>query len=157
MDESCTVPVDPSLIDASGKLVPQRTDSNGDGIYLYEGGVYYAKFNYNFSALTIKTEGCLDDEQVFLFEIKGVEGTATKDVSLIVAIKSNSSVTIDNVLVGEYYITEIAGWSWRYGPNGDASVRINTSTLSNGILTFTQSVTNDKWLDGNGYSQFPIQ
>lgn len=157
-DADCTVAVDPArdpvTLDADGKLLPKRTDPDGDGSYLYEGGVYYAKYEYNFTSLTITVEGSSDGEQSFLFTVQGVEGTANEGVRLTVAVKGNGSVTLENVRVGEYRVTQLTEWSWRYTPNAQ-TVQIAVSPLNeSNTVTFVQSVSRDQWLDGNGHNQF---
>ena len=159
-DAGCTVAVDPAVdpvtIDGSGKLTPKRADSNGDGIFLYEGGVYSAKFDYNFADLTVAVEGSTDEEQAFLFVVEGVDGTSSAGVNVTVAVVGNSSVTLQNVRVGEYRITQLTDWSWRYTPSSAKTVQITVSASSSNTVTFTQAVTSEKWLDGNGYGQFLI-
>lgn len=158
-DADCTVAVDPAIdpvtVDANGKLIPQRVDSNGDGTFLYEGGVYYAKFDYNFTTLTIEVEGSLDADQAFLFVVQGKEGTAVADVHVTVAVQGNSSVTLENVRIGDYTVTQMTDWSWRYTPNGVESVQITVSPSGgSNTVTFAQNRQTEKWLDGNGHAQF---
>ena len=161
-DEQCTVAVDPAVdavtIDANGKLVPTRADSDANGTLLYEGGVYYAKFDYNFSTLTITTEGCSDEDQVFLFLVQGKEGTSVADVNLTVAVKANGSATLENVRVGDYVITQLTEWSWRYEIDGEQTVQVNVSAYNAGNnVVFDQSKKTNKWLDGNGHGHFLLQ
>ncbi|MBQ9759816.1 MAG: InlB B-repeat-containing protein [Clostridia bacterium] len=158
-DAACTVAVDPAVdpvtVDASGKLIPEKSDSDGDGTYLFEGGVYYAKFDYNFTNLTIAVEGSSDDEQAFLFVVQGVDGTSSAGVNITVAVKGNSSVNLENVRVGDYRVTQLTDWSWRYMPNGVETVQISVSPRNeSNTVTFTQDEQKDKWLDGNGHAQF---
>jgi len=157
-DAECTVAVDPTqdpvTLGEGNKLIPTRADSDGDGNYLYEGGVYYAKFDYNFTTLTIAVEGSADEEQTFLFEVQGVADTASANVRLTVTVKGNGSVTLENVRVGEYRVTQVTDWSWRYTPSAEtAQIAVSPLNESN-TVTFTQSVSNNRHLDGTGYGQF---
>ena len=158
LDEACTTPVNPArdnvTIDSDGKLVPKSFDSDGDGVSLYSGGVFYFKFDYNFSTLIINTQGSLDAEQAFIFTVEGVAGTATEGTYIIVVVVGNGSVTIDNLRVGDYIVTDISAWSWRYSENGAQTVHVLGKT--GGAATFNYTETQDKWLDGNGYNQFLI-
>jgi hypothetical protein len=133
--------------------VPLATDANGDGVYLYEGGTYYAKFDFNFTSLTISVENSLDNEQGFLFLLEGIDANTT-GVNLLVAVKGNGVAVIDMLTVGKYRVTQHDGWSWRYSPDSPA-LEINLSSASE-MLTFSQNLSTDLWLSGNGYSQFFI-
>jgi hypothetical protein len=58
--------------------------------------------------------------------------------------------------VGEYRVTQLTEWSWRYDTN---TVTVNVTaapTASGNTVTFTQGESDEKWLDGNGYGQFLI-
>jgi hypothetical protein len=159
IDEACSVPVVPERdhvsIGADNKLVPEKTDSDGDGNYLYEGGVFYAKFNYNFSRLTITVNGCDDEEATFMFLVEGVSG-GSENYSITVAIKGNGSVTVDNIRVGNYKVSQIDDWSWRYEVTDGSVKELRVSGQSGGSVIFEQTRKNDKWLDGDGYSQIII-
>ena len=133
-DEACTIPVDPAVdpvdpvtFSNDGKLVPLATDANGDGVYLYEGGTYYAKFDFNFTSLTISVENSLDNEQGFLFLLEGIDANTT-GVNLLVAVKGNGVAVIDMLTVGKYRVTQLDGWSWRYSPDSP-SLEINLSEI----------------------------
>lgn len=155
-DQDCTIPldpeVDPVVIDASGRLIPLPTDANGDGTALYEGGVYYAKFDYNFTGITITVAGSASAEQGYLFLVEGASG-----LKITVAIIGNGTATINNLRVGYYRVSQLTDWSWRYNVQGEAVVSVDLSaSVGSNVLTFTQVYTNDKWIDGNGHSQFLI-
>jgi hypothetical protein len=78
----------------------------------------------------------------------------TNGVKLFVAVKGNGVAVIDMLTVGKYRVTQLDGWSWRYSPDSSA-LEINLSSASE-ILTFSQNLSTDLWLSGNGYSQFFI-
>ncbi len=158
-DRDCTIPLDPSLhpveIGENNKLTPLKSDYDGDGSKLYEGARYYAKYNYNFTGLTIKTQGATDADQTFIFTVEGVDGGAVGFKTTVV-VCGNSSVTIDELHVGTYRVTEISEWSWRYDVDGSLSKELRVFGVSGVSITFDQSRTNGNWLDGNGYSQIII-
>ena len=156
IDAECTVRVDPErdhvILGDDNKLVPQKTDSNGDGVYLYEGGVFYAKFNYNFSRLTISVTGCPDENAYFIFVVEPISGGD----SITVAVRANSSVTIENMRVGNYRVRQVDDWSWRYEEGNAMSADVRVTTQAGGSVSFDRSVQDDKWLDGEGYSQIVV-
>lgn len=154
LDEGCTIPVDSSWIDSStGKILPQK---NADG--LYEEDVYYAKFEANNTDLTIKkaypenADYSIDVNQTFIFDIKGISGTTTADIDLTVTVHGDGEITITDLPIGKYTITEQTDWSWRYAPtNGKTSQTITLSPTEENIVTFENTRAEVKWLDGDSY------
>lgn len=154
LDEGCTIPVDSSWIDSStGKILPQK---NADG--LYEEDVYYAKFEANNTDLTIKkaypenADYSIDVNQTFIFDIKGISGTTTADIDLTVTVHGDGEITITDLPIGKYTITEQTDWSWRYAPtDGKISQTITLSPTEENIVTFENTRAEVKWLDGDSY------
>lgn len=95
--------------------------------------------------LTIKKTGCqpVDVNQSFIFRVTNNTG-----FSLDVVVNGNGSVTVKDLPIGNYTVTEMTGWSWRYSPNGSKYV-----TPDNTSVTFTNNRQNDKWLDGDNYKE----
>lgn len=103
------------------------------------------------TTLTVTKSGAseLDEYQTFLFDIKGKAGTAAADVDLTVAIQGNASITITDLPLGTYTVSEQTDWSWRYEVDG-AAVREMTFTTSAGMTAIFDNTRNEtKWLDGN--------
>ena len=154
LDEDCTISVDSSWIDSStGKILPQK---NADG--LYEEDVYYAKFEANNTDLTIKkaypenADYSIDVNQTFIFDIKGISGTTTADIDLTVTVHGDGEITITDLPIGKYTITEQTDWSWRYAPtDGKTSQTITLSPTEENIVTFENTRAEVKWLDGDSY------
>lgn len=154
LDEACTIPVVSSWIDSStGKLLPQK---NADG--LYEEDIYYAKFEANNTDLTIKkaypenADYSIDVNQTFIFDVKGVDGTATADIDLTVTVHGDGEITITDLPIGKYTITEQTDWSWRYEPtDGKNEQTITLSPTEENIVTFENTRAEVKWLDGDSY------
>jgi uncharacterized repeat protein (TIGR02543 family) len=154
LDEDCKIPVDSSWIDSStGKILPRK---NADG--LYEEDIYYAKFEANNTDLTIKksypenADYSIDANQTFIFDIKGVSGTATADIELTVTVHGDGEITITDLPIGKYTITEQTDWSWRYDPtDGKKSQTITLSPTEKNIVTFENTRAEVKWLDGDSY------
>lgn len=145
-DKDCTKPVNPNWVDtATNTLKPQKTE----GVWF--AATYYAKFAGLETDLKISTKSTtsVDADQVFIFNIKGKAETDTKDINLFVTLQGNSSVTVAKLPVGEYTVTELTDWSWRY--ENDSATRDVTLNYNNGFneITFTNTREKGKWLDGN--------
>ena len=153
LDEGCTIRVDSSWIDSStGKILPRK---NADG--LYEEDVYYAKFEANNTDLTIKkaypenADYSIDVNQTFIFDIKGISGTTTADIDLTVTVHGDGEITITDLPIGKYTITEQTDWSWRYAPTDGKTQTITLSPTEENIVTFKNTRAEVKWLDGDSY------
>lgn len=154
LDEDCRIPVNLSWIDSStGKILPQK---NADR--LYEEDIYYAKFEANNTDLTIKkaypenADYSIDVNQTFIFDIKGISGTTTADIELTVTVHGDGEITITDLPIGKYTITEQTDWSWRYAPtDGKTSQTITLSPTEENIVTFKNTRAEVKWLDGDSY------
>ena len=114
---------------------------------------YYAKFEYNVADLTITKNGAqtIDKDQTFIFTLQGVQGDDnTKNVTLTVVVTGNGSVTIKDLPVGDYTISEDTNWSWRYMPSDDQNVQtVNVKGGEANSITFVNERRESKWLDGN--------
>ena len=141
-DQACTQPVDATWIE-SNKIIPQKTTE------AYEAATYYAKFDYAVADLTIKQDGGIADEnQTFIYVVTGGD---LPESGIKVAVKGNSSVTIKNLKIGSYTVTEETNWNWRCGTTG-SSQSITLQSAQTNEVRFTNTVSNSKWLSGNAYS-----
>lgn len=108
---------------------------------------YYEPSN---ASLTIKkqfaSDADIDSAQTFIFYIKGVEGTSTAGIDLTVTVHGAGGITITDLPVGQYIVTEDENWSWRYDVEGDSQMTVNL-TSSGDTVTFINKKTVDKWLD----------
>ena len=142
-DQTCTLPVDATWIGSNNKITPQKT--NG----AYEAATYYAKFDYAVADLTIKQDGGIADEnQTFIYVVTGGD---LPEGGIKVAVNGNSSVTIKNLKIGSYTVTEGTNWNWRCGTTG-GSQSITLQGAPTNEVRFTNTVSNSKWLSGNAYS-----
>lgn len=142
-DQTCTLPVDATWIGSNNKITPQKT--NG----AYEAATYYAKFDYAVADLTIKQDGGIADEnQTFIYVVTGGD---LPEGGIKVAVNGNSSVTIRNLKIGSYTVTEETNWNWRCGTTG-GSQSITLQGAPTKEVIFTNTVSNSKWLSGNAYS-----
>ena len=115
---------------------------------------YYARFDPDHTDFTISTLGTqsADSDQAFIFRIVGVSGTETENIDIIVSIIANGSVTVSKLPVGKYTVSELTDWSWRYDtalPSREVTLSVN---VSSNTVSFNNSRSNDKWLDGNSIS-----
>ena len=152
-DEACTQPVDTTWVDASNKIVPQKTDGKNVA------ATYYAKFEHNVTSLTItkKWNSSADYYQDAVFTVSN----GTNSIKVVIhpdKTKTNgeNSVTINGLKVGsEYTVTEDTDWAWRYTStitvNGESasSITLNEDKSKN-TVTVTNTLKTDggnKWLD----------
>lgn len=141
-DQACTQPVDAAWIE-NNKIIPQKTTE------AYEAATYYAKFDYAVADLTIKQVGEIADEnQTFIYVVTGGD---LPESGIKVAVKGNSSVTIKNLKIGSYTVTEETNWNWRCGTTG-SSQDITLQGAQTNEVSFTNNASNFKWLSGNAYS-----
>lgn len=138
-DQNCTKKVGDETAFIPGK--------NGE---LYQAATYYAKFERALADLTITKTGAqpIDENQSFIFTVKG-EG-----IELDVVIAGNGKVTIKDLPIGTYTVTENPDWSWRYDPENDEDEQEITLT-ANGENTVSFSNTREKvrWLSGDSYCE----
>lgn len=142
-DPECTIPVDPTWVDADNKLCPVKTDS------IWTAQNFYAKIVSLDTDLTITTQytAAIDTQQAFIFHIQGKPGTETERIDLMVSIVGNGSVTITELPLGEYTVIELTDWSWRY-ENGEAQKQV-TLVAGDNQLIYDNSRQHGNWLDGN--------
>lgn len=88
-----------------------------------------------------------DAKDTFIFHIKGKD-EANKHIDMDVAITGSGSVTIYDLPLGSYTVTEDTSWSWRYNLSS-SNTTDNTITLDDlhAVVIFTNTHENDKWLN----------
>lgn len=145
LDADCTRPVDSNFVKPDNSLAPQKQGE------VWKNITYYAKFDALQTNLTITTTSvaAVDANQAFLFTVKGKVGTDVESVNVTVVITGNGSVTITDLPVGEYTVTNHTEWSWRFGDESrDTQIKLEYHGGSN-QLTYAMSRTNNNWLDDN--------
>ncbi len=145
LDADCTRPVDPNFVKSDNSLVPQKQGE------VWKNITYYAKFDALQTNLTITTTSvaAVDASQAFIFTVTGKAGTDTASVNVTVVVTGNGSVTITDLPVGDYIVTNHTEWSWRFGDvNPDTQIKLEYHGGSN-QLTYAMSRTNNNWLDDN--------
>lgn len=109
---------------------------------IWKSTTYYAKFEPQAGDLTIVRTNASDSSQVYVYEVKN---NATGEI-YYATIVGNGKVTIKNLLMGEYTVTQQNDWSWRHD---DSAQSILHQSMDGTIVTFGGSVKTDQWLNGN--------
>lgn len=150
-DEACTEAVNAGWV-TGNMLTPDKTKNYGtpeSPVMGYEAATYYAKFDYAVADLTIKqVDGIADVNQTFIYVVTGGD---LPESGIKVAVNGNSSVTIKNLKIGSYTVTEETNWNWRCGTTG-SSQDITLQGAPTKEVIFTNNASNFKWLSGNAYS-----
>ncbi len=91
----------------------------------------------------------LDQNCSFLFRVCGPD-----QFMLDIVIHGNGSALIQDLPVGNYTVTELKTWSWRYDPEEEVQI-VSSTDIENGIasLTFKNIRSRDQWLDGEHYAE----
>lgn len=147
-DAACTVPVDAALVDpATNRIVPVKTGA------IWQTATYYAKVVALKTDLTIRTQSAdsNDAPQMFLFRIVG-KSAETAHIDLTVSVGDNGATTIAALPTGDYTITELTAWSWRYGGSQPARNLSLEYNAAGNTIVYDKTRTNVKWLDGNAVS-----
>ena len=105
--------------------------------------------------LTIKTSGVkpIDENQTYIYRVRGNDAH-TKLIDLTVAIHGDGQATIKNLPSGEYKVTQVNTWSWRYTPDQTAE-RSVTLNANGTVVEYKQTRAHEgdagnkwKWLNG---------
>lgn len=151
-NEACTEAVNAGWV-TGNMLKPDKTKNYGTAespVMGYEAATYYAKFDYAVADLTIKQDGGIADEnQTFIYVVTGGD---LPESGIKVAVNGNSSVTIKNLKIGYYTVTEETNWNWRCGTTGGSKSITLQGAQTNEVSFTKNNVSNFKWLSGNAYS-----
>lgn len=80
----------------------------------------------------------------FIFHINSADNSVDMDV----VINGSGSVTVYDLPMGSYTVTEDTDWSWRYTPTAAASQTVSLSLDSTSAeVFFANSFSEDQWLD----------
>ena len=151
-NEACTEAVNAGWV-TDNMLKPDKTKNYGTAespVMGYEAATYYAKFDYAVADLTIKqVDGIADENQTFIYVVTGGD---LPESGIKVAVNGNSSVTIKNLKIGYYTVTEETNWNWRCGTTGGSKSITLQGAQTNEVSFTKNNVSNFKWLSGNAYS-----
>ena len=105
--------------------------------------------------LTIETSGAedIDENQTYIYRVRGNDAH-TKLIDLTVAIHGDGQATVKNLPSGEYKVTQVNTWSWRYTPEQTAEQSV-TLKANGTVVEYTQNRAHEgdegnkwKWLNG---------
>ena len=105
--------------------------------------------------LTIKTSGVkpIDENQTYIYRVHGNDAH-TKLIDLTVAIHGDGQATVKNLPSGEYKVTQVNAWAWRYTPDQTAE-RSVTLNANGTVVEYKQTRAHEgdagnkwKWLNG---------
>ncbi|MBE6673299.1 MAG: hypothetical protein E7599_07265 [Ruminococcaceae bacterium] len=148
MDEACTAAINDVWVDSTNnKLVPVKASST----VWVEGTTFYAKFEANHTELIIHKTGvsATDELQASIFRVQGTVGTRTEGIDVIVSVIGNGTATLTQLPLGDYTVTELTKWSWRY--QSDAAVKSIqlVADIAKNELVYHNNRVIAEWLDGN--------
>ncbi len=139
LDEACTqrVSAEYGTVGSDGRFTPNKSKLSET-----ERNIFYAKFTKMAGDFTIDRNGAAEEDQVFVYEIKNDD---TGDV-IYVTVTGNNSVTVHDLALGNYTVTQQNDWSWRYD---DAASVLEHQNPDGTTVTFGKSVQEHKWLNGH--------
>ncbi|MBR7111942.1 MAG: InlB B-repeat-containing protein [Clostridia bacterium] len=145
LDEACSRPVPDAWVNAeTHQLIPQS-----NGVWTAN-ATYYARIIPDVSTLTIHTAGAaeIDEGQVFIYRIQGVSANVA-DIDLTVTVTGNGSITVSDLEIGDYTVTCLTDWSFRYEVASE-SKKVSLAVDGNkNVVSFGQVRSLRQWLDGN--------
>ena len=100
-------------------------------------------------------EGKVDEGQTFIFDIIGKpHRVGEPDVNMTVSLEAGERVTLKELPVGIYTITERTDWSWRYEAKGDSVKTVNVEKYGvDYFANFENMRTEEHWLSGDSYAK----
>lgn len=138
-DSSCT-----DLLSSDTNYTPTKSTSE-----VWSNKTYYAKFDYGYADLTI-TSSCNDADQQFIITVKNEGDTVTgEDIDLTVVLNGTDSLTVKNLPLGKYMVSETTGWAWRY-ENKTKQIELSATT-SNSVDFLYSNKNTLTWLSGDSY------
>lgn len=108
-----------------------------------EDTTFYAIFGIKTADITITQSGGSENDN-FIYRI-----TDENSNELIVTVKGGGSITIKDLPCGNYTITEITDWDWRYEPDSSSSEKsVTVKDTEINQVTFTNNQNDKNWLGG---------
>lgn len=130
LDEACT------LLHTTDEMLVLFRPSDG-----WAPKTYYAKFEVGVAPLTIERKNG-EAEQVYVYKIQKKDDS---NFVIYVTITGNGSVTIADMPIAEYTITQQNDWSWRHD---DAAIDVALDADGE-TATFDDLASHHQWLNGN--------
>ena len=141
---------DPVAEDGTGGNM--RTDGSGTGSCTVKNS-----YRMVLTTLTIRKEGweTIDENQTFVYRVQGMDDYTKGKVDLTVTVHGNGSTTINSMPTGNYQVTEITSWSWRYTPT-ENTVNVNLDAPKTVTFTNKRAKAGDengwRWLNGSSWA-----
>jgi len=108
--------------------------------------VFTNEYKRHLGTLTIrKTVTGTTEQDVFIFHIKGTDA-GNSYIDMDMAITGSGSVTIYDLPLGSYTVTEDTSWSWRYTASA-ASQNADLKDDPDARVAFTNTHVDDRWLN----------
>ncbi|MGN0165552.1 MAG: InlB B-repeat-containing protein [Lachnospiraceae bacterium] len=139
LDEDCTISVGDTADVTGNKLVPKKEGMQPSP----DINTFYAKFTQLYGSLTITRSNTADEgngAQVFVYEITNNDNG---DV-IYVTVSDSGSITVKDLLYGNYTVKQMNDWSWRYS---DALQTVTVEGSAN--VSFGNTADGKQWLSGN--------
>ena len=70
-----------------------------------------------------------------------------------ITLHGNTESLIKGLPVGEYTVTELTDWSWRYEPAGDAEKSVTIPVDAEAEVEYTNVRVIENWLSGDSYAE----
>ena len=84
-------------------------------------------------------------EQSFVYLVSGYDGLTLAVTVVLTAGETSGSVTIAQLAAGDYTVTEVRDWSWRYSDGASRTVTVGTDLAE---AVFDHTMIRFEWLDG---------
>ena len=139
-----------------GWATSENADTGNETVTIEKGTTgdktFYAIWERSLVDLTIKTTTA-DTNQNFVFTVSGTrsDGVAFASIDVVLCSENGFTVTIKDLPVGTYIVTEKDGWSWREDAveNKTADLRTTSQTVSFDFY----AVDDLHWLSGYSYKR----
>ena len=130
--------------DVTGHVKFEHTNCTGKTCNLPEDKEFLIHVKTCMLTIT-KTGGAAGDP--YVFDVYKLDDSGNKVKYTEVTVVGNGSVTLYELPVGTYTITEKTDWSWRYTPSYDKTqVTLNSGNAAD-TITCTNTSKTDKWLN----------
>ncbi|MBQ3500351.1 MAG: InlB B-repeat-containing protein, partial [Oscillospiraceae bacterium] len=150
-DQKCSVAVsdEGTINDETGEFIPfkNKMEENGKNIF-------YAKFELQAADFTIIKTNAADENQVFVYEVRS---KTHENFVINVTIVGNGEATIKGLPLGDYTVTQLNKWSWRYSVEDitDAVQEVthagnpdSEGNLQGTTVYFSDTEAKYQWLNG---------
>lgn len=126
-------------------VFPDVACLTANGTEGFAGNIFYAKFNPEFGDLTVRRENSQNQgmgTQVFQYEVKNNQTGEIVDIT----ITGDGEVTIKDIPVGTYTVTQKNDWSHRWT---DEPKTATVASSTPGLAVFSDGAVSEKWINGN--------